>query len=75
MENVIGERVDSDEMRREVRCIVVGEMEKVWEVRVVEEVVVVLWSEGIGFVREMEFRVVGEEMGEELEVVVMVVGE
>ena len=58
-----------------MRCIVVGEMEKVWEVGVVEEVVVVVWSEGIGFVREMEFRVVGEEMGEELEVVVMVVGE
>ena len=62
-------------MRTQFTCILVGEIHYLSEVTVLQEVLLVLWSEGIAFVSDIEFRLVAHEMRHELQLVVIVLAE
>ena len=75
VDNLIGERVGTDEMRTQRTCLLVGEVDYLSEVAVLQQVLLVLWSEGIAFVSNIEFRLVAHEMRHELQLVVIVLAE
>ena len=62
-------------MRTQLTCILVGEIHNLSEVAVLQQVLLVLWSEGIAFVSYIKFWLVTHEMRHELQLVVIVLAE
>ena len=62
-------------MRTQLTCILVGEIHYLSEIAVLQQVLFVLWSEGIAFVSDIEFWLVAHEMRHKLQLVVIVLAE
>lgn len=73
--NLVGESVDADEVGAQLACAFVGKVHDLAEVAVLQEVLLVLWGEGVTLVSHIEFRLVAHEMRHKLELVVIVLSE